>query len=219
MSWRCPECGNLNADSDISCSDCGYHHQKMPNQGENAAANTAQPPAGKWVIVCPDCGREIAVEGADAELERCPECGNDSIETVRASFKEDAKPVRTDEPSAPRSRLFIQAIEAVQEISDKSIYHQRGRTPRPISDRVEIFPPEMVFGRDFLPELEDYYRTISEQHCKFRCDETGSWFVSDTNSTNGTRVNGIRLLGKAEIQLTEDSEIQMADRLFLVFIE
>ena len=281
MSWRCPKCGSRNADSDTSCPDCGYNHQKAPNQGGNATANTAQPLAGKWVIVCPDCGREIAVESKDSELDRCPECGNDTIESEHAfkkevrtdqseasapqspadhekwviacpdcgyeetveneysvvdrcpgcgntsieakrAFKKGAQPVRTDEQPVLRPRLFIQAIKAVPEVSDKFIYHQKGRTPDFISDKIEIFPPEMEFGRNLLPEQGDYYRTISEKHCKFRCDENGNWFVSDTNSTNGTLVNVgrlRRLIGETEVQLTKDSEIQMANRLFVVFIE
>lgn len=219
MSWRCPKCGSRNADSDTSCSDCGYNHQKAPNQGGNVTTNTSQTPAGKWVIVCPDCGREIPVESEDAEFERCPECGNDSIETARPSFKEEAQPVQADEQPALHPRLFIQEIRAVPETLNKFIYHQKGRTPEFISDKMEIFPPEMEFGRNFLPEQGDYYRTISEKHCKFRCDENGNWFVSDTNSANGTRVNGRRLIGKTEVSLTKDSEIQMANRLFVVFIE
>lgn len=224
MSWRCPnpKCRGYNADSDTSCSYCGYIHQKTPNQGRTAAANTAQPPAGRWVIACPECRNEIAVEGKDAELEQCPICKKDSIETERAFFKffkEEAQPVRADEPPAPRPRLFIQEIAAEPEVSDKFIYHQKGRMPKPISDKIEIFPPEMEFGRNLLPERGDYYRTISEKHCKFRCDENGNWFVSDTNSTNGTRVNFRFLLGSKEVPLPKESTIQMANRLFAVFIE
>lgn len=198
MSWKCPKCGNHNADSDAGCSDCGYHHEKRPSKG-------------KWVIVCPDCGREIAVESEDAELERCPECGNDSIETVRASYKVE-QPV-----SYPR--MFIQEIRAIPETSNRFIYHQKGRTPEFISDKIEILPPEKKFGRNDLPKLGDYYETISEEHCRFRCDDNGDWFVSELGSANGTIVNGRRLIGEMEVRLTKDSEIQMADRLFAVFIE
>lgn len=206
MSWRCSKCGTRNADSDTSCSECGYNHEKISNQG-------------KWVIVCPECGREIAVESEDAELERCPECGNDSIETVHASYKEEDRSVRDDEQPMLHPRMFIQEIRAIPEISNKSIYHQKGRTPEFISDKIEILPPEKEFGRNDLPKQGDYYRTISEKHCKFRCDDNGDWFVSDMKSANGTIANGRRLIGKAEVKLTKDSEIQMANRLFAVFIE
>lgn len=208
MSWRCPKCGNRNADSDTSCSDCGYHTE-----------NKSNPDQGKWIIVCPDCGREIPVAGEDAELERCPECGNDSIETVRASFKAEEGPARADEPPEPRPRMLIREIRAIPEISNKFIYRQKGRTPEFISDEIEILPPEKEFGRNDLPEQGDYYRTISERHCRFRRDDNGDWFVSDLNSTNGTIVDGRRLVGKAEARLAKDSEIQMANRLFAVFME
>lgn len=206
MSWKCPKCGSQNADSDISCWDCGYKHEKTTT-------------LGKWVIICPDCGCEIVVDGEDTELEVCPECGNDSIETVRASYKEETVSVQAAEPPVLRPRLFIQEIKAVPETSNRFIYHQKGRTPEFISDKIEILPPEKEFGRHDLPELGDYYKTISEKHCKFRCDDNGDWFVSDMNSTNGTHVNRRPLIGKAEVKLTNDSEIQMANRLFVVFIE
>lgn len=206
MSWRCPKCGSRNVDPDTSCQDCGYQREQTTT-------------IGKWVIVCPDCGREIEVDGQDSELEVCPECGNDSIETVRASYKEETVSLRASESPALHPRLFIQEIEATLETSSRFIYRQKGRTPEPISGKIEILPPEKEFGRHDLPELEGYYIYISEKHCKFRCDDSGEWFVSDTNSKNGTRVNGRPLIGKAEAKLTGGSEIQMANRLFIVFIE
>lgn len=226
MSWRCPRCRNHNADSDTSCSDCGYCHESIPIPagGVKAGQSEANPPQGsvsqgKWVIVCPDCGREIVVESKDAELEECPECGNDSIETVPAYFKEEDRPVRADEQPMLHPRMFIQEIRAIPETSNKFIYHQKGRTPEFISDKIEILPPEKKFGRNDLPKQGEYYKTISEEHCKFRCDDNGDWFISDLGSTNGTRVDDERLIGEREKKLTRDSEIQMGKRLFAVFIE
>lgn len=226
MSWKCPRCGSRNADSDISCLDCGYNHENRPTPagGNGAGQSEANPlqgsaSQGKWVIVCPDCGREIVVESGDAELEECPECGNNSIETVQAYFKEEARSVRADKQPMLHLRMFIQEIRAIPETSNKFIYHQKGRTPEPISDKIEILPPEKKFGRNDLPKLGDYYKYISEEHCRFRCDENGDWFVSDLGSTNGTRVDGRRLIGDREKKLTKDSEIQMANRLFAVFME
>lgn len=219
MSWQCPECGTRNADSYPNCLDCGCHHEEVSDPGRDAAAAPARPAAGRWVIACPDCLKEITVEGEDAHRDYCDNCGGTSIESKRAYFKEEEQPVPADQPSARRPRLLIQEIQAELEASSKFIYRQKGRTPRPKSDKIEIIPPEMEFGRHLLPEWGDYYRTISEKHCKFRCDEKGDWFVSDTESKNGTWVNQRFLIGKEKRRLTKDSEIQMADRLFLVFIE
>lgn len=235
MSWRCPKCGCINTDNDTGCYDCGYQSEKTLRQEAGTRINTAFPmttgslgtgqpetnmpqdPASqkKWVIVCPDCLREIPVEGKDVVLEICPECKGISIETAEAQ----ERPVQAVQQPVKHPRLFIQEIRAIPETSNKFIYHQKGRTPEPVSDKIEILPPEKEFGRNDLPKQGDYYGTISERHCRFRCDSSGDWFVSDLNSTNGTIANRRRLIGEAEARLTNDSEIQIANRLFIVFIE
>lgn len=239
MGWRCPKCGYYNTDKDTSCSDCGCQSEKTLSQEDGTRINTVFPmttgglgtgqlkvnvpqsPAGqgKWVIVCPNCGREILVEGEDVRLERCPECKKDDIETARAFLKEEVRSAQAEEQPVKHPRLFIQEIRASPETSNKFIYRQKGRTPEFISDKIEILPPQKEFGRNDLPEQGDYYRTISERHCKFRYDSSGDWFVSDMNSTNGTIADRRRLVGGAEVRLTNDSEIQLANRLFVVFIE
>ena len=238
MSWRCPKCGYYNIDKDTSCYDCGYQSEKTLSQEAGTRINTAFPmttgsigtgqpeanvpqsPASQeeWVIVCPDCGCEIPVESEDAELEICPVCKHDSVENVHAA-KREGRPVQAEEQPVRHPRLFIQEIRAIPEISNKFIYHQKGRIPEPVSDKIEILPPQKEFGRNDLPKQGDYYRTISERHCRFRYDSSGDWFVSDLNSTNGTIANSRRLIGEAEVRLTDGSEIQLANRLFIVFIE
>lgn len=164
MSWRCSKCGYINADDDTSCNDCGYQREKMLSQGDGTRINTVLPmtagstgtgqpeanvpqdPAGqgKWVIVCPNCGREIPVEGEDAELEICPKCGSDSIETVHAFFKAEGRPAQAEVQPARHPRLFIQEIKAIPETSNKFVYHQKGRTPEPVSDK--SFCPPNLYG-------------------------------------------------------------------------
>lgn len=238
MSWICPNCRCRNADSDISCFECNYQREKAPNHETKIKINTTFPmttgsigtgqletnvpqsPASQeeWVIVCPDCGYEIPVEGEDAELEICPVCEHDSVENVHAT-KREGRPAQAEEQPVKHPRLFIQEIRAIPETSNKFIYHQKGINPEPVSDKIEILPPQKEFGRNDLPKQGGYYRTISERHCRFRYDSSGDWFVSDMGSTNGTIANGRRLIGGAEVRLKNNSKIQIANRLFIVFIE
>lgn len=229
MGWRCPACKSTWDDTYAECQECGNERVKVTINAvfhvnidqANVPYNVQQSPAksGRYVIDCPDCGREIPVDGKDAELEKCPYCGSGAIEGKSPYFKTDEGLEPKGEEVEPHPRLFIQEIHGEPEISNSLIYHQRGSYPEPISSKIEIFPPETEFGRNDLPKQGDYYNAISEKHCKFRLDENGDWLVQDTRSTNHTRVGRRMLIGGQEVRLKHGEQIQIANRLFIVSIE
>ena len=216
MSWKCPECRSMNEDLSAICPQCGFENEEMQMAQKPKELKSSENHV-KWVIVCPSCGRRVDVDDENAEIEICPNCGDDSIETQNA-VKVEVAPAQTTEQSAPLPRLFIREIKAVPEQTNNLIYHQKGRTPDYISNKIEILPPVKEFGREDLPK-SDYYKTISQKHCKFRLNDNGDWLVSDMKSLNGTRVDGRRLVGGMETELKNDGEIQIADKVFVVFIE
>ncbi len=54
-----------------------------------------------------------------------------------------------------------------------------------------LVPPEVLVGRSPACDLCLPLATISAKHCKLTWRD-GYWFVEDLNSSNGTRVNGVR---------------------------
>lgn len=81
--------------------------------------------------------------------------------------------------------------------------------------RIDLQNATGVIGK--LKDSADYIITnpaVSRVHAKIRCIG-GSFFLSDCNSRNGTKVNKEPLYGDAEVELREGDYIQFADSGFI----
>ena len=74
---------------------------------------------------------------------------------------------------------------------------------------------EMTLGREDVCDIVIPVRQISRQHLTFRL-RGGSCLVEDSNSKNGTWVNGYRLLGVRELE--DGDEIRIAKDIRLRFV-
>ena len=63
-------------------------------------------------------------------------------------------------------------------------------------------------GGDFLQR----YKTVSRKHAKFTYKD-GTWFVQDLNSTNGTYLNGLKLLPLQEFPLKNGDKLSLSGSL------
>jgi hypothetical protein len=77
-----------------------------------------------------------------------------------------------------------------------------------------------VMGRNELRSFIDSDKTsqISRQHFRIYC-EKGNYYIEDSSSINGTRVNGSRITGKGRYLLNDGDVIDVADILSLTFKE
>jgi hypothetical protein len=57
---------------------------------------------------------------------------------------------------------------------------------------------------------------ISRRHIQFDCED-GEYYIEDSNSTNGTKLNGSSINGKGRYLLREGDEVELADILTLTF--
>lgn len=62
-------------------------------------------------------------------------------------------------------------------------------------DVIPLIRDRMTLGRRESCDICFRYPNVSSTHCEFTFRD-GYWFVRDLNSTNGTKVNGVRVLQK-----------------------
>ena len=73
-------------------------------------------------------------------------------------------------------------------------------------------------GRNDLRSLvnADKADLISREHLRFDCED-GEYYIEDSKSTNGTKINGSSIKGKGRYLVKEGDEIELADALTLTF--
>ena len=65
-------------------------------------------------------------------------------------------------------------------------------------DPIPLIKPKLLIGRRESCDIVLRFGNISAHHCEMSL-EGGYWFVSDLNSRNGTKVNGLRVTAKRRI--------------------
>jgi adenylate cyclase len=79
-------------------------------------------------------------------------------------------------------------------------------------DRIPLIRDEMVVGRRESCDVPLRFPNVSSLHCKLTFQD-GYWFVQDLNSTNGVKVNGMRVLRKV---LLPGDELTIAKRKYII---
>lgn len=80
-------------------------------------------------------------------------------------------------------------------------------------DPIPLVKPELTIGRRPSCDVRLDYENISGKHCMLR-KLNGVWNVRDLGSTNGTTVNGSRIL--AEQSVMPDEELGLAGHMFTI---
>jgi adenylate cyclase len=57
---------------------------------------------------------------------------------------------------------------------------------------------KILIGRRETCDIVLRFPNVSGQHCRLTL-ESGYWFVTDLNSSNGTKLNGVRIAGKRRL--------------------
>lgn len=77
-------------------------------------------------------------------------------------------------------------------------------------DTIPLLRPKLVVGRRETCDVCINFPNISSQHCEFTFRE-GYWYIRDLNSTNGVKVNGLRVLEKI---LRSEDEVTIGKRVY-----
>ena len=65
-------------------------------------------------------------------------------------------------------------------------------------DSIPLLKMELLVGRREACDIVLRYPNVSSQHCKMMV-ENGYWYVDDLGSSNGTRVNGNRVMQRKRV--------------------
>lgn len=75
-------------------------------------------------------------------------------------------------------------------------------------------------GRDYRNQIALDVSAVSSRHCEFlRSDATGGYRLVDLGSTNGTRVNGQRIMSAEGVSLKNGDRILLAEMIEGHFVE
>lgn len=73
----------------------------------------------------------------------------------------------------------------------------------------------IIIGRDKECELRVFDPSCSRKHAEVFADDTGQVFLRDLGSTNGSKVNGKRLVGDTPVQIADGDRLQLGDSTVL----
>jgi len=177
------------------------------------------------ILTCPDCGVKVQPEDlicfrCGANLPHTP-YADDDIPSPTVSQQYVNPPPQGRGPSCPNCGT------PVQDPADVVCMRCRQPLPgrRPISQVVLRigFPTgnvdvpagtQVVLGRDPAQSLVAatfaQYDNISRRHATVMVDDGGRAVIRDEGSTNGTFVNGERVLPGAEVRLVDGDRIRLA---------
>lgn len=82
---------------------------------------------------------------------------------------------------------------------------------------LEYAGPQVLIGRDSENDIQIPLQSVSRKHARIY-EENGHWFVEDTGSASGTRVNGERLLANAPRELGDADVIQVVHASITTFV-
>ena len=81
-----------------------------------------------------------------------------------------------------------------------------------IGRRIPLSSLQYIVGRDADAGFVVGRSSVSRQHARLFCDDDGTWFVEDLNSTNGTFVNEVRIRGAQ--QLNDSDQVRFGDAIY-----
>lgn len=194
MRWECPYCMDENDVNAISCHNCGAERPDISAPPDDAE---------QWMIVCPVCGTQYTVWGAEARIDVCTHC-DDPFDRMRiadvAVTRHVDIPVRDESVEVWASTVTLTEV---------------------VSGHALAVPPKGgLLGRQgnvdanfFLP-----HGHVARRHCRIYPDENGVWRVEHYSETTPTEINGLPLLHNRPHTLRTGDQLLVADLLFKVQI-
>lgn len=91
----------------------------------------------------------------------------------------------------------------------------------PESDPVQyrLTAKRVTLGRTAENQITVNVSAVSSKHCEFRRSETGGYWLVDLGSTNGTRINGQKVMSPEGVALKNGDRISIGETVDAHFFE
>lgn len=181
-SLTCPSCNAPVQPGDLICFSCGTN---LPHP--RAADDMTIPPTVMQEYFRPDAGTVAK------QIVTCPSCG--SALTDRLAQACAVCHTRLPKPAGPIAAVVLRLI------------FPTGNVDVPAGT-------SLVLGRD--PEASlvaaafDGHENVSRRHATVTVTDAGEATIRDEHSTNGTFVNGDRVLPSIEVRLSDGDSVRLA---------
>ena len=185
----CPDCGTEVQAADLVCVRCGANLTRV----DSAREEWPSPPTIMHERVRLEDVRSAAASGPAAS---CPNCGADLPEPAARACPECHRPLR--HPPSVTSLVVLR------------LTFPSGNVDVPAGTSVVLgrAPEESLVAAAF-----DHHEDVSRRHATVTVDDSGRATVRDERSTNGTFVNGDRVLPGSAVTLSDGDELRLAAKI------
>ena len=130
------------------------------------------------------------------------------------------EPAEAAESTPPEAEphLAETPAELPEEPTTPTVRASYGKLALADNTEIQLTGPTTDIGRDNFGKLasDDTLNYVSRQHCRITTEE-GKYFIEDLQSANGTKVNGVDIVGKGKQELKDGDRIDLADVVSLTF--
>jgi hypothetical protein len=185
----CPDCAAEVQPGDLVCVKCGANLTHMEAYGEEWPS----PPTVMHERVRLEDVRAAAASGPAAS---CPHCGTSLPEPGARACPECHRPLR--HPASVTSLVVLRLTFPTGNVD----------VPAGTSIVLGRAPEESLVAAAF-----DNHDDVSRRHATVTVDDAGRATVRDERSTNGTFVNGDRVLPGATVTLSDGDSLRLAAKV------
>lgn len=170
-------------------------------------------------MICPKCLAEILDDSCfcdqcGAKLYICPSCGKISVFQFCENDNAETKELNCGEGEINKS--FFKTVRADKSIDNHSL--------KLINQSKNLFlelEDGDVIGRkvDKFKDQMESLKQISSKHISANYNNLSGWTVMDLSSTNGTKLNGIKLEPNKPVKISSGDSLVLANVEFYVKLE
>ena len=212
---KCPGCGKENTPKEKFCDECGF-----PLEQQATSHNPAEEIPSGIEVKCPACGKVNL-----AAMEFCVDCGTDLSEPSPVTTPEKELQSTGSVPATPSAASPSKIQSNHKRVQPSKTMPVQNTPPRGTAKLIMPDGKEKLLteattsiGRDdfirYLPK--DRLMYISREHLLISFDGD-KYFIRDSGSDNGTKLNSIELKGKRKRQLANGDRIEVAEEITFVF--
>ena len=178
---------------------------------------------------CDQCGNEINVCPKCGKAGRGKVCTDDGTKLVPAQSQKPRTDARSANPVVETREVDVPL--QVAPVASPTMDDRRGETTSELPSKLsllnkslgaELIPqPGDILGRTVGKFTEPFgaHKQVSGQHARITFDPGKGWCITDLGSTNGSKLNGVKIAPNIPQPLADRSYLVIGNIEFLVRIE